>query len=384
MQRQRDRPHPAHQRAGDARADRGPHAVQEEHGGVAGEDLVLRQVVDEVRDHDRIYREGHAAVEEEPRQRDVLDVAEERHRDRGERGAEGRDGEREAAVAGVGEAPHRPLQQRAADDRGGHQQADPGLVEADALAIHRGQAPERPHRQAGGQRAHVGRGRRAPGHPEAQAHARGDLRLREARHRHRQQRQADEHGRDREQGEAGRRVQAQQLLGAGERGEVHDHVGREHLAAALGRGLVVEPALDHRVEADQAHAGQYAQPHPEPGMDDERVQQDAGRDGGAEEGEGADMAHAPDQLGGDEGAEEEAEEVGRADQAQRGLGEAFEVAAQRHHSVEQAGAEQEQGDAGEQCADRDEGGQHGRAPQCCPSRVGAVAVRQKLVFVQTF
>ena len=334
------------------------------------------QVIHQVGDHDRVDHERHAAVDEQTRQRHVGQVAECGDHAPRERGTEGRDRERETAVAGVREAPHRPLQQRTTDDRGGHQQADVGGVEADAFAIHRGQAPERAHRQPRGQRADEGRRRCAPDQAQLELGLVADLRLRKTRHRHRQQRQAHENRRDREQDETGRRVQAQQLLRAGERGEVHHHVHRKHLAAALGRGAVVEPALDHRIEADQAHAGEHAQAHPEPGMDHDRVEQDAARDRGAEEGEGADVAHAPDQPRRDEGAEEEAEEVGRADEAE-GVGrEAFQAAAQRDDGVDQAGAEQQQGDAGEQRADGDDGWQHERDFGCRPRPSAGAAPRR--------
>ena len=103
MQRQRDRANPAHQRAGDCRAGGGADAVQEEHAGVARQDLVLVQVVDQVGDHDRVHRERHAAVDEQTGQRQVGQVAEGGDNAPRQRGAERGDRERNAAIAGVRE-----------------------------------------------------------------------------------------------------------------------------------------------------------------------------------------------------------------------------------------------------------------------------------------
>ncbi|APR04297.1 hypothetical protein Tchl_1438 [Thauera chlorobenzoica] len=371
VQRQRDRTEAVHQRAGDEGAEGSADSVQEQDAGVAGKDFILVEVVDEVGDDDRVNRESHAAEQEQPGQWNVLDVPEGGDREPRQHGADGGDAERQAAVAGIGQAPHRPLQQGAADDCAGHQRGDPGGVEADALAIDRGQAPERAHRQPGRQRTDQGGRCGTPDQAQVQAWAGADLRLRKACHRHRQQRCADEDRRHREQRECSRTAQAQQLLGTGERGEIDHHVDGEHLAAALGCGLVVEPAFDHRVETDQADPGDDPQHHPEYGFDDQRMEQDAARDRRAEEGEGADVAHAPDQLRRDEGAEKEAEEVGGADQAQRGVGKPFQASAQGDGGAEQAGAEQQQGDAGEQGADGEDHGQHGRGASC-PPRVRGV------------
>ncbi|MDV7397537.1 hypothetical protein RZS08_39420, partial [Arthrospira platensis SPKY1] len=60
MQGQGDGAEQAHQCPGDGRAGSGTDAVQEQHAGVASKDLVLVQVVDQVRDHDRIDGECRA------------------------------------------------------------------------------------------------------------------------------------------------------------------------------------------------------------------------------------------------------------------------------------------------------------------------------------
>ena len=143
------------------------------------------------------------------------------------------------------------------------------------------------------------------------------------------------------------------MLGSSEREQVDRHVHGKDLATTCGGGLLVEPALDHGIEAHQRNAGDDAQQHPEQGMDDEGVQQHAHGHRRAEEGEGAYMAHAPDQAWRNEGAEKVAEEIGGADQAERGVGKTFQTATQCDDGIEQAGAEQQKSYTGKERAGRE-------------------------------
>ncbi|MPM64133.1 hypothetical protein SDC9_111019 [bioreactor metagenome] len=119
----------------------------------------------------------------------------------------------------------------------------------------------------------------------------------------------------------------QQLLRQRQRAQVDRHVDGEHLPAAFRWRLAVEPAFDDGVQPHQGNAGDDAQAEPHWCGHQQGVQQHAAGSGRGKKGEGADVAHPPDQWWRDESAGEEADEVGRTNQAQRGIAVTFQAAA---------------------------------------------------------
>ena len=114
-------------------------------------------------------------------------------------------------------------------------------------------------------------------------------------------------------------VEGQRADAAGRPGD--HHVDGEDAAAILVARLVVEPALDDDILPGDGIARDHAQDHPDRDLVEDQEQQRRRRGDGGEDGEAADMPDPVDDPMAGEGAQQEAAEIGRADEADqlRGL-----------------------------------------------------------------
>ena len=135
---------------------------------------------------------------------------------------------------------------------------------------------------------------------------------------HRQDQSDRRHGQQQMSGRVGE-VEGQRADAAGRPGD--HHVDGEDAAAILVARLVVEPALDDDILPGDGIARDHAQDHPDRDLVEDQEQQRRRRGDGGEDGEAADMPDPVDDPVAGEGAQQEAAEIGRADEADqlRGL-----------------------------------------------------------------
>ena len=135
---------------------------------------------------------------------------------------------------------------------------------------------------------------------------------------HRQDQSDRRHGQQQMSGRVGE-VEGQRADAAGRPGD--HHVDGEDAAAILVARLVVEPALDDDILPGDGIARDHAQDHPDGDLVEDQEQQRRRRGDGGEDGEAADMPDPVDDPVAGEGAQQEAAEIGRADEADqlRGL-----------------------------------------------------------------
>ena len=182
-----------------------------------------------------------------------------------------------------------------------------------------------------------GRGRVAPGQRQGQ------------------QAQAAEH-RDDVVGDVGRRVEHRdQPLGHDLAAHVDDPEHAEDPAAGLGLDLRLQPTLDHRVGRGDREPGQQPERRPFIRALKHRVQQRARRADGGGGGEGAGMPDRADIARRQPAAEEEPEEMRRAEQADLRGGEAPHDPRQCVERPQRAGAELDQQDRQEQGGEGNQG-----------------------------
>ncbi len=266
------------------------------------------QLVDHLRHRDGVDREGQATPDEhQPQQQRA-------GRQRGDHQSEQRgDGHHpehhHTPFVLVGKYPDGPLQHGAAKNRHAHQQADPGRIEAHLAGVDRSQAPEAAEGEPRYAGAHQWQGGDTSQLQQVGGRHFRLHRLCLAGEGDRHQRRADQHGRQGEQGERHGAVEAQQLLCHRQRTEVNGHVEGEHLATLLAADLGIEPAFDDHVQRDQRDAIEQPQCQPDPGIDDQHVQQHHHRRHPRVEGEGANVPDATNQRRGQPGADEKAREV---------------------------------------------------------------------------
>jgi hypothetical protein len=110
---------------------------------------------------------------------------------------------------------------------------------------------------------------------------------------------------------------------------VDRNIDRDHGAACRTRRPIVDPAFDDEIEAGKADAGDQAEQGPELGLDQDGVADRNGSGDRDQRGKGAGMADAAEQDGRKQAADDEAEIVARAQQAQINGGEALDAAADR-------------------------------------------------------
>ena len=120
------------------------------------------------------------------------------------------------------------------------------------------------------------------------------------------------------------------------------------MALEASEGERVEPALDHDVQANQAHAGHKTQPTPEPRIEPQSMQQGQTGCDGRHGRKGADVAHPADDERAGIGAEHEAREVGRHDQAGHQGRKPRRAGLRTDGREQQAGAHHQHADTAEQ------------------------------------
>ena len=263
-----------------------------------------------------IHREAHAA-EQEYHGIEAKQVAarEQRGQQRRQRRSESHGGEHPAAVMMVGQAADRPLETHAAENARTDENRDLRDAEADAAGIDGGHGKDRAVRHAGAQRADDAE-RRCPEEGAQTERLRGrEIRGRRDRDGNRHQRHGDQHGSQHEQHEAVGIAEIQEELAARHTAQHHHHVDRQHAAAGLVGGALIEPGFGDDIESGIAETGDQAHDRPHPGVDENRMQERSGRSGRGQGGENPHMADVAHHLWCDDGAGQETQKVTGHDEA---------------------------------------------------------------------
>ena len=205
----------------------------------------------------------------------------------------------------------------------GPRRPERAVDEADA------QAPDESHR------------REAPETHDIEADGRGPGRLGRLGQRYRNQRDRNEYRDQREGLEARGVVRRQQELPCRQHAEGDEGIGRHDRAAVCRGGAVVQPALDHDVEAGEGEAHEEAQHAPGDGVDQEDMGQRRGGDDARERRERPDVADAAHDEGHVEAAQNEAREIDSAEQADFERREGLDLRAHGHKRVDQPVAGEE-------------------------------------------
>ncbi len=245
----------------------------------------------------------------------------------------------------IADAPDRPLQHRTAHDGGEHEHRHAVGIQSDAVGVDRQQAPERTHRQARQSRADGCHRRQCVQRFQSQARDMRHFGRNQARGHHRHHCRTDQDRRQREHRRRARIADGEQDLAQCQRRQIDRHVDRKHPTAPARVRLGVEPAFDHRIQADQRRAGHQAQQAPAPGVQPDRMQQHRNGCQRRIKRKCADMADAANQRWCKEGAEKEAGEVAGHDQPQRPRIEAGLIAAHGEQGAEQPATGEQQGNA---------------------------------------
>ena len=141
--------------------------------------------------------------------------------------------------------------------------------------------------------------------------------------------------------EARRIVGRQQELPRHQHAEADEGVGRHDRAAVGAGGVVVQPALDHHVEASEGEADEQTKHPPDDRVDQEDVGERRGGDDAGERREGPDVADAAHHEGHVKAAQNEAREVDRAEQADLERREGLDLGPHGQQRVDQPVAGEE-------------------------------------------
>ena len=263
----------------------------------------------------------------------------EQHAARGR--AESRADDHEAPVDTVGDQAERPLCNRTGERRARDEVDQIVDVEAAAAGEDGPQRPERAVDEADAQAPHKPHRREAPEARDVETDGRRPGRLRRLGQRYRNQRDRDENGDQREQLNPCRVVGRQQELPGHQHAEADEGVGRHDGAAVGGGGAVVQPTLDHDVEAGEREAHEEAQHAPGDRVDQEDMGERRGGDDAGKRREGPDVADTAHDEGHVEAAEDEAREIDSAEQADLERREGLDLGPHGQERVDQPVAGEE-------------------------------------------
>ena len=158
--------------------------------------------------------------------------------------------------------------------------------------------------------------------------------------RDRHQRQRCQHRHQRKERERSRARQIEHQLAERDRRKIDDQIDREQLPACFIRGAFVEPAFDHHIKTGKSKAVQRAQDRPDIRVHHQLVHQRQHRGDTGQRRKAADMTRALHHIGPQHAAQQKAEEVHTANDADGRCGKPLKAGAQRNERSEQTVTDQ--------------------------------------------